>query len=323
MRKTIPIFFTILLFMIWGGLLLGQQAPQYSLYMFNKFNFNPAYAGLDHSISLTGGLRTQWTDIEYNPQSQYVNVHAPLLFISSGIGLGLENDELGAETTTRIQFSYNYQLELGGGILTFGVGGHMVQKSLDGSILRTPDGNYENIIDHQDDLLPIVNESASGISFSAGIYYYSENIEAGFSAMNLSEPTIDFTSFQPKLQRVYTGYLGAHFDLNSSLTFHPSMMVMSDFQQTQPQLSAIFRYNGNIFGGASLRGYNQNTLDAVSVIAGFKLGENITFGYAYDISLSGLRVISNQSHEIMINYNLNTSLGTPVPPKIIYNPRNL
>ncbi len=310
-----------LLFFVDG--VFSQQTPQYSLYMFNKLNFNPAYAGLDHSISLTGGLRTQWTDINFNPQSQYVNVHAPLLFLSSGIGLALENDELGAESTTNITFSYNYQLELGSSLLTFGLGAQMVQKTLDGSLLRTPDGNYENIIDHQDDLLPIANENASGISFTAGIYFYSEVFEAGFSVLNLSEPTIDFPSFQPTLSRTYTGYLGGNIEVNSSLSLHPSIMVLSDFQQTQPQISAILRYNDNIFGGASLRGYNQNTLDAVSVIAGFKLGENITFGYAYDISLSGLRVISNQSHEIMINYNLNTSLGQGIPPRIIYNPRNL
>lgn len=320
MRKHLPILFT---FCLLSSFLWGQQMPQYSLYMFNKLNWNPAYAGLDHSISLTGGLRTQWTDINFNPQSQYVNVHAPLLFLSSGIGLGIENDELGAERTTSIQLSYNYQLELGSGLLTLGVSGRMIQKNIDGSILRTPDGNYENIIDHQDDLLPIINESATGMSFGAGVYYYSEQIEAGFSVLNISEPSIDFPTFQPTLSRTYTAYAGANIELNSMLTLHPSMMVMSDFQQTQPQLSAILRYNDNIFGGASFRGYNQNTLDAVSVIAGFKLGENITFGYAYDISLSGLRVISNQSHEIMLNYNLNTSLGQGIPPKIIYNPRNL
>jgi type IX secretion system PorP/SprF family membrane protein len=320
MRKRLPILFTFCLLV---SLLWGQQRPQYSLYMFNKLNWNPAYAGLDHSVSLTGGLRTQWTDIAYNPESQYVNVHAPLLFLSSGIGLGIENDDLGAERTTSIQFSYNYQLELGSGLLTLGVGGRMIQKNIDGTILRTPDGNYENIIDHQDDILPLINESATGMSFSAGVYYYSEQVEVGFSVLNLSEPTIDFPGFQPRLSRTYTAYAGANLELNSQLTLHPSVMVLSDFQQTQPQLSAILRYNDNIFGGASLRGYNQNTLDAVSVIAGFKLGENITFGYAYDISLSGLKVISNQSHEIMINYNLNTSLGNGIPPNIIYNPRNL
>ncbi len=320
MRKRLPVIFYLMLL---GGYVWAQQMPQYSLFMFNKLNYNPAYAGLDHSISLTAGLRTQWTDINFNPQSQYVNVHAPLLFLSSGVGIGIENDELGAERTTSIQLSYNYQLELGSGLLTFGVAGRMVQKNLDGSILRTPDGNYENIIDHQDPLLPIVNENASGMAFSAGIYYYSEVLEGGISVVNISEPTIDFTNFQPTLKRTFTAYAGGHMEINSSLTFHPSLMVMSDLEQTQPQISGIFRYNDNIFGGASLRGYNQNTLDAVSVIAGFKLGENITFGYAYDISLSGLRVISNQSHEIMINYNLNTSLGQGRPPKIIYNPRNL
>lgn len=303
---------------------VAQQAPQYSLYMFNKLNWNPAYAGLDHSLSLTGGLRSQWTEIEGNPETQYVYLHAPLLFASSGVGIGLENDNIGAQINTTIQLAYSYQLNLGDSkILSFGIGGNFIQRTLDGSLLRTPDGIYENIINHQDDILPNTRENATAVSFSAGIYYYSETIEGGISVDHVSEPTVDFTTFSPTLSRTITGFIGTNLDISSSISFHPSLIVASDLTQTQPQLSAIFKYNDNIFGGGALRGYNNETLDAFTIIAGFKLGENITFGYAYDISLSGLRVISNESHEIVLNYNLNTSFGQGRPPKIIYNPRNL
>ena len=75
--------------------------------------------------------------------------------------------------------------------------------------------------------------------------------------------------------------------------------------QTQTDVSAIFRYNENIFFGGGLRGYNTNSLDAVSMIAGFKLSENVTLGYGYDFTLSNINLVSNGSHEIQINYNLN------------------
>ncbi|MEL7120370.1 MAG: PorP/SprF family type IX secretion system membrane protein [Bacteroidota bacterium] len=306
--------------------LLAQQAPQYSLYMFNKLNWNPAYAGLDYSLSITGGYRAQWTnitDFEGAPRTQYVNAHLPLLFINSGVGIGLENDQLGARTNTSLNLSYSYTLDFGKSLLNLGIGTQVVQQSLDGSRLITPSGIYEGIaIDHQDNILPNTRENAMALSFNFGAYFYSEALELGASVFHLNEPTIDYTGFSPTLNRYFSAYAGVNLEVNNQITFHPSAFVLSDLTQTQTQATALFRYNDNIFGGASLRGYNQNTFDAIVFIAGLKLSNNITFGYAYDLSLSGFNVISNQSHEIMINYNLNTPIGQGVPPKIIYSPRN-
>ena len=61
----------------------------------------------------------------------------------------------------------------------------------------------------------------------------------------------------------------------------------------------------------------------LAVIGGFKLSENISFVYAYDLSLSKLKNFNNGSHEVMIRYNLNKPIGKGVPPPIIYNPRSL
>lgn len=321
MRKRILI---ILFFAASLSAASAQQSTQYSLFMFNKMNWNPAFAGLDHSLSLSGGFRSQWTDLDGAPQTQYVYLHAPLYFLSSGVGLGLENDQIGAQTTTTIYGAYSYQLTLGDRkYLNFGAGAKFIQKSLDGTLLRTPDGIYENIIDHQDNILPNTLENASTVSFNAGIYYWSPTIEAGVSVDHLSAPTIDFTTFSPVINRTYTAYLGVNIQLLDNLSLHPSAFVVSDEIQTQPQLSAIFKYNENLFGGFGVRGYNQQTMDALTIIVGFKLGENITLGYAYDSTLSELNVIASQSHEIMINYNLNKSFGQGRPPNIIYNPRNL
>ena len=83
------------------------------------------------------------------------------------------------------------------------------------------------------------------------------------------------------------------------------------------------RYNEKFLAGTSFRGYNANSIDAVAIIAGIKLGENISMAYAYDLTLSGLNAVSYGTHEIMLNYNLNKPVGKGRPPKIIYNPRSL
>lgn len=319
--------FTLLALAAGVSLAFGQQPAQYSLFMMNKLNWNPAYAGLDNSLSATGIYRAQWVGLEGNPITQNVNVHLPLYVFSSGIGVNLENDELGAERRTTGTVSYNYQLPVGRrGLLAIGLSAGLAQRTLDGSRLRTPEGDYDidaSVIIHNDDLLPISQINATATTFGAGLYYYSERFEAGLAVRNLSEPTVDLDAISLQLKRAFFFNAGGHFDLGGSLSLHPALLVRSDLAQTQTDVAAIFRYNDNIFGGASFRGYNSDNIDAVAFIAGFRLNENITLAYAYDLTLSTLNQVSNGSHEVMINYNLNQRLGTGRPPKVIYNPRTL
>ncbi|MCB9294883.1 MAG: type IX secretion system membrane protein PorP/SprF [Lewinellaceae bacterium] len=319
--------FTLLALAAGVSLAFGQQPAQYSLFMMNKLNWNPAYAGLDNSLSATGIYRAQWVGLEGNPITQNVNVHLPLYVFSSGIGVNLENDELGAERRTTGTVSYNYQLPVGRrGLLAIGLSAGLAQRTLDGSRLRTPEGDYDidaSVIIHNDDLLPISQINATATTFGAGLYYYSERFEAGLAVRNLSEPTVDLDAISLQLKRAFFFNAGGHFDLGGSLSLHPALLLRSDLAQTQTDVAAIFRYNDNIFGGASFRGYNSDNIDAVAFIAGFRLNENITLAYAYDLTLSTLNQVSNGSHEVMINYNLNQRLGTGRPPKVIYNPRTL
>lgn len=309
--------------------LSAQQAAQYSFYMLNQFNWNPAYAGLDHSLSLTGMYRRQWdgftetaTGDFVGPTTQYVGLHLPLYIAHGGVGIQLENDQLGAERWTSVTVAYNYQMFLGEGILSLGAGGGLIQRSLDGSKLRTPDGNYEgNTLEHNDAILPTGQVSAQVPTFSAGVYYQGQRLEGGIGIRHIIEESAEFTTFSLQLARSYFFTLGANFDLGQSFSLLPSLMVRSDLIQTQTDLSLRVRYNENIFLGTGIRGYNTDSVDALTFLGGLKLSENITLGYAYDLTLSDLQVISNGSHEIMLNYNLNKRIGAGRPPNVIYNPR--
>jgi type IX secretion system PorP/SprF family membrane protein len=320
--------FTLFAFVLGVSCVWGQQAAQYSLFMMNKLNWNPAYAGLDHSLSLTGVYRSQWQGIEGNPITQNVSAHMPLYVLSSGFGINLENDELGAERRTTGTLMYNYQRAVGRkGILSFGVSAGYAQRTLDGARLRTPDGTYSSdltVIVHNDDLLPLSTLNANTTTFGAGIYYYSERFEAGLSARHLNEPGVNFGDvLSLKLNQALFFSAAGNFDFGNSISFHPALLIQSDVVQLQTDIAAIFKYNNNIMAGASFRGYDSNSIDAIAVITGINLSENISLAYAYDITLSSLRLVSNGSHEIMLHYNLNKKIGAGRPPKIIYNPRSL
>ncbi len=303
----------------------AQQPPQYSLYMLNPLGWNPAYAGLDNSLSITGVFRKQWVGLEGSPTTQNISAHAPLYILGGGLGINVENDALGAEQRTAAVLAYSYPKNLGNGILSLGLGGGIVQRQLDGSKIRTPEGTYTEPgnFDHRDELLPLNKESATTTTFHAGVYYQSEKMEAGIAVNHLNEGQAKFSTLNLKLSRSYIFNLGFHFDLSNSLSLHPSALVRSDAVQTQTDFSVIVKYNDNIFGGAAFRGYNAKTADAVVLIAGMRLSEKLNLAYAYDLTLSELNTVSNGSHEISLNYNLGKPFGKGRPPKIIYNPRSL
>ncbi len=331
MRKVYP-----LLFMLFGlSLVVSAQqsnlASQYSMYMLNKYAFNPAYAGLDNSLSLTGVVRTQWTGLEGNPVTQNANAHLPLYILRGGFGINIENEVLGAERNTSASASYNFWLPISEKrILTIGMGGGITQKSLDGTKLRSPGGQYSSggAINHRDSYIPLGKETAMVPTFSAGIYYQSPSIEIGISTNNFSVSNFELSTKQDTIARIktvqnYFAIFAGKFTVGDKVVVQPSLLAKSDFTQTQVEFSTIVWYDDNIFGGASFRGYESKSVDAFAIIAGFKVNEHITLAYSYDVSLSQLNTVNGGSHEVIINYNLNRPIGAGRLPKIIYNPRFL
>jgi len=159
MKNIFTILATLIVFTAYS-----QQNGQYSLYMLNKYQFNSAYAGLDNSLSVTGVFRQQWLGLEGSPSIQNVNAHMPLYYLRGGIGLNVENMNIGAEQNISATLSYSYHHPVGdAGILSIGAGGGIFQKSLDGSKLRTRDGDYQEnipVITHNDPFLSEISQSA-------------------------------------------------------------------------------------------------------------------------------------------------------------------
>ena len=307
----------------------AQQPVQYSMYMLNPYHYNSAYAGLDESLSATGVFRKQWVSFPGSPMSFNFNAHLPLEYLRSGVGIGAEHEIIGAYANTNLRVSYNYIHDFGDkGKLSGGAAFRWMQKSLDGSLLRAPDGTYEGggIISHNDDLIPFNKVTTSAMSFDAGIYYKHPKLEIGISAINITEPTAILTTTsleQIKYVRNFILTGSYRWDINDDMSLHPSFLLKTDFVKFQPELGAIFKYQDNFFGGLAFRGYSNDTKDAVVILAGMQINKNIMLAYSYDFSISGLRTFNSGSHEIVLNYNLRKKLGKEIPAKVIYNPRFL
>ena len=163
---------------------LGQQVPQFSLYTLNPYVYNPAYAGLENTLVLNGVYRQQWSGLQGAPATQHVNVHLPIYAISSGVGLRVENDVIGAHNTTQAVLSYNYQLNITRNVLmSMGLSGGWLQYSLDGTKLRAPEGTYaEPSFSHNETVLPQGRVQAGAPIFEAGMFLQHNKWEIGLSA---------------------------------------------------------------------------------------------------------------------------------------------
>ncbi len=285
--------------------------------------FNPAYAGLDNSLSISGAYRTQWTGLEGQPVGQRLSAHLPVYYLSSGVGFEVERDQLGARQLNSFGLSYNYQLVTGASVWSVGLSARMMQLGLDGNLLRTPDGNYEdpNTVIHNDDLLPTGAVDNSSLALGAGLYYQAESLQGGVSVRNLNTATIAFPGFDYVLNREYHAYLRLKFDVLRSWELLPMMYAVSDGTQHQLSVGTTLRFEENIFAGVAYRGYSGPTTDAMVLMGGLNINEKLSLAYAYDITLSDLQTVQNGSHEISLKYNLRQRIGAGVPPPVIYYPR--
>lgn len=301
----------------------AQQPAQYSLYSMNKYAFNPGYAGLDNSLSITGVYRTQWVGLPGNPVTQNLNAHLPLNIIGGGAGIGVENETIGSWRQTSFAATYAHQVPVGKtGVLSAGLTAGWVQRQLDGNKVHTPSDDPDNGLP-TDPLLPIGVEGGAGPTAQVGLFYQGEKLEAGISATNLLNNKLELSGISFEQERTYFLYLGYNFDVSKNFSLIPSVFLKTDVYQTQMDFSVTGRYNENIFVGATLRGYHANSLDALAIMGGFKVSEKISVGYAYDLGLSNLKAVNSGSHEILLNYNLGKPIGKGRPPAIIYNPRSL
>ena len=116
--KTIIIILTL----IFSGVAsYSQQDAQFTQYMYNTINFNPAYAGSRGTLNTFALHRTQWVGLDGAPVTNIISINSPLNLSNLGLGVSLINDKIGptndntisADISYTIPVSENYKLSFG------------------------------------------------------------------------------------------------------------------------------------------------------------------------------------------------------------------
>ena len=111
-----------LIFLLFTALVsFAQQDAQYTQYMYNTINVNPAYAGSRGAMSIFVMHRTQWVGLDGAPVTNVASINTPLNGNNLGLGISFINDKIGptnentisADLSYSIQTSENYKLSFG------------------------------------------------------------------------------------------------------------------------------------------------------------------------------------------------------------------
>jgi len=279
----------------------SQQDPLSSQYMFNTMTYNPGFAGVSGMICATALNRQQWIGFKGAPSTTIFNISAPVkpFKIKSGVGLVVESDNVGFDKDISLSAAYSYHLDLGQGVLGIGLNLGLLNKTL------TPTWHMPLGDPSGDPLIPENKESFVAFDAGLGLYYKADKYYAAFSVTHINQPVIKFTKGQPYISRHY--YLTAGYTLqlsNPSFELLPSLFAFSDGKVIQFNATSLVRYNKKVWGGVSYR-YG----DALIGIIGFELFNGIRLGYAYDFTISDMNKGSSGSHEFIVNYCFDMSLG--------------
>ena len=272
----------------------AQQDPQYTQYMYNPSNINPAYAGSRGVTSIFALHRTQWVGLDGAPVTNAASIHAP---VGKNVGLGFSfvNDRIGPMDQNVLSGDFSYTVKAGERYkLALGVKASAHLFSVDYTKL--------NIYDPQDPRFANNIENVLSPNIGAGVFLYSDDTYFGVSIPNFLETShFEYNEVSIVKERMHVyAMAGKVFDLAYNLKFKPAVLTKI-VQGTPLQLdvTANILYNERFTLGVAYRWDA-----AMSALAGFQVSEGLFIGYTYDMETTRLADYNSGSHEFYLRFEL-------------------
>ncbi len=278
---------------------MAQQRPVFSQYMFNGLVLNPAYAGNQPQTSVSLLYRNQWINVAGAPRTATLIAHTAFKDLPIGTGFLLSRDQIGVHDDYSIYSSYAYKLKLRVGTLAMGL-----QAGFNYTI---SDFTKPNIVDQDD---PNFGYRLTNFSpnFGTGAFYSTEKSYAGISIPYIINNKLkggESLIEEARRKRYYFVTGGHVFTLKQGIKIKPSTLLR--FNEGAP---VGYDLNANVFLQDVVNvGVSYRSNDAVIMLFEIILNQNITFGYAYDRTLSKIVNYTDGTHELMLTYRRSLGKG--------------
>ncbi|MBW3520163.1 type IX secretion system membrane protein PorP/SprF [Flavobacterium sp. NKUCC04_CG] len=273
----------------------AQSDPQFTQYMYNTINVNPAYAGSRGVMSVFGLHRAQWVGLDGAPNTTTLSLNTPLGNSKLGLGASWINDNIGAMDENNISIDLSYTINFSRQFkLAFGLKGTANLLNVDYTKLNIYNPNdyvFSNNINNQ--FTP---------NIGAGLYLYSDKSYIGLSVPNFLETDrYDDNVYAAMKQKANFYLIGGHvFDLSPNVKFKPAFLAKAvSGAPLQVDVSTNFMI-GEVFTIGA--GYRWDA--ALSGLVGFQVTDGLFVGYAYDAETTKLARYNSGSHEIFLRFEL-------------------
>ena len=283
----------------------AQQDAQYTQYMYNTINVNPAYAGSRGVMSIFGLHRTQWVGLDGAPTTNAFSINTPINNSNLGVGVSFVNDKIGPTSDNTISADLSYTIQTSEEFkLSFGIKASGNLFNLDVNRLNPADANDPNLQNFNNEFSP---------NFGAGIYLHSDKMYFGLSVPNFLQDSKyndnEVAVFQERMNFYAIG--GYVFDISPSVKFKPAFLTkLVTGSPLQVDASANFLFFDKLMLGAAYRWDA-----AMSALAGFQVTDGLFIGYSYDRETTQLRNYNSGSHEVFLRFELFNKVSKLVSPR--------
>lgn len=282
-------FLSIITFVFIVSEAQAQDAPVFSQFSLNKFQFNPSYAAQNGYHEVNIFYRKQWLGIENAPEAGAFNIQAP---VGRNVSLGLtlvSNKTILLRTNSALA-TFAYRVRLGYyHHLNFGLAGGIAMNNFD----------LEAIGNSNDPALANVLQKSQYVTGQFGINYQFKNLNIGFALPNLFESKSNSTQeFQEMKFNAFLAKFGsASYDfVLGNYKISPVVIYRAlDNQQAQWEGMVLATYKNFLWIGASYReGYG------ITGLIGLRLKGLLKVGYAYEYPTGSISSATSGSHEIYL-----------------------
>lgn len=277
----------------------AQQRPVFSQYMFNGLVLNPAYAGNQKQFSASVLYRDQWVNIDGAPKTSSFITHSAFKDWPVGVGFLLSRDQIGVHDDYSMYGSYSYKLKTMAGTISLGLQAGFNYTVSDFRKLR---------VTHFDDPNFGTRIARFNPNFGTGAFFNNQTTYAGISIPYIINNKVydkeDIIS-EAREARYYFITGGHVLTLSEMLKIKPSTLLR--FQEGQPVGMDL---NANVFIDEVVNlGASYRSGDAMIFLFEIILNQNITFGYAYDHTISRITTYTDGTHELLLTFRKSLGKG--------------
>ena len=279
----------------------AQYDPYFSHYFDMQPSFNPAAAGKEAKLNITGTYAMSMAGFENSPQTMVFSGDMPFVALKNvhGVGLQLMSDKLGLFSHQRISLQYALRKKLGNGWLSVGVQPGIITEKFNGSSV--------DLIDETDPVFSKSDIDGNTFDLAAGIYYAGKNWYAGISAQHMTSPTVLLgETNELKIDGTYYLTGGMDFQLrNPLMKVATSAVVRTDGVAYRGDITGrlIYNYQGRMF----YAGATYSPTNSVTALVGGQF-QGVIIAYSFEIYTNGIS-FRNGSHEIFLGYQMDVNLS--------------